>query len=179
MTPLAISAYTLTTALGASRAATLDALRAERSGLAPARFLDVELPTWIGEVAGLANLPLPADLADHDCRNNRLAWLGLQQDGFAEAVLARVRKAVKPGGVLLLRVGNASKKRRFALGQWIDRVSMALRGGGFIPLAGRPPEQWSETLRGLGFDVELVPMNGRPPFSNFLLVARVPADAAA
>jgi hypothetical protein len=74
--------------------------------------------------------------------------------------------------VLLLRVGNASKKRRFALGQWIDRVSMALRGGGFIPLAGRPPEQWAETLRNLGFDVELVPMNGRPPFSNF------PADRA-
>ncbi len=54
----------------------------------PARFLDVELPTWIGEVAGLATRPLPADLADFDCRNNRLAWLGVQQDGFADAVLA-------------------------------------------------------------------------------------------
>jgi 3-oxoacyl-[acyl-carrier-protein] synthase-1 len=32
--------------------------------------------------------PLPAGLADFDCRNNRLAWLGLQQDGFADAVLA-------------------------------------------------------------------------------------------
>jgi len=96
-----------------------------------------------------------------------------------DAVLARVRGALKAGGVLLLRVGNASKKRRFALGQWIDRVSMALRGGGFIPLAGRPPEQWAETLRNLGFDVELVPMNGRPPFSNFLLIGRVRADTPA
>ena len=96
-----------------------------------------------------------------------------------DAVLARVRGALKAGGVLLLRVGNASRKRRFALGQWIDRVSMALRGGGFIPLAGRPPEQWAETLRGLGFDVELVPMDGRPPFSNFLLIGRVRADAPA
>ena len=88
MTPLAISAYTLTTALGAGREPTLDALRAERSGLKPAQFLDAELPTWIGEVAGLANAALPADLADFDCRNNRLAWLGVQQDGFADAVLA-------------------------------------------------------------------------------------------
>jgi len=88
MTPLPISAYTLTTALGVGREPTLDALRAERSGLAAARFLDVELPTWIGEVAGLATTPLPAALADFDCRNNRLAWLGLQQDGFADAVLA-------------------------------------------------------------------------------------------
>jgi len=88
MTPLAISAYTLTTALGTGREATLDALRAERSGLKPGQFLDVELPTWIGEVAALANAALPADLADFDCRNNRLAWLGVQQDGFADAVLA-------------------------------------------------------------------------------------------
>ncbi|MEO6744841.1 MAG: beta-ketoacyl-[acyl-carrier-protein] synthase family protein [Caldimonas sp.] len=88
MTPLAISAYTLTTALGAGREATLDALRAERSGLAPKHFLDVELPTWIGEVDGLASAALPADLADFDCRNNRLAWLGVQQDGFGDAVLA-------------------------------------------------------------------------------------------
>jgi hypothetical protein len=56
---------------------------------------------------------------------------------------------------------------------------MALRGGGFIPLAGRPPEQWAEALRKLGFDVELVPMNGRPPFSNFLLIGRVRADTPA
>jgi len=102
MTPLAISAYTLTTALGAGRAATLDALRAERSGLAPAQFLDVALPTWLGEVAGLADAPLPADLADFDCRNNRLAWRGVQQDGFADAVLAaRERWGAQRVAVLL------------------------------------------------------------------------------
>ena len=84
MTPLAITAYTVTSALGAGRDATLAALRARRSGLAPARFLDVDLPTWIGEVDGLE--ALPADAAAYDCRNNRLAWLALQQDGFAAAV---------------------------------------------------------------------------------------------
>jgi SAM-dependent methyltransferase len=96
-----------------------------------------------------------------------------------DAVLARVRAALKPGGLLLLRVGNASARRRFALGQWIDRITMVLRGGGFIPLAGRPPEQWAATLRQLGFDVEVEPMNGRPPFSNFLLIGRVRPVAAA
>ena len=94
-------------------------------------------------------------------------------------VLARVRAALKRGGSLLLRVGDASARRRFALGQWIDRVTMALRGGGFIPLAGRAPSLWAETLQRLGFSVELIPMNGRPPFSNFLLVARVPGQASA
>ena len=102
MTPLPISAYTLTTGLGVGREPTLAALRAERSGLAAARFLDVELPTWIGEVAGLATMPLPAGLADFDCRNNRLAWLGLQQDGFADTVLAaRERWGAQRVAVLL------------------------------------------------------------------------------
>ncbi|MEO7010153.1 MAG: beta-ketoacyl-[acyl-carrier-protein] synthase family protein [Caldimonas sp.] len=88
MKPLAISACTLTTALGAGRAATLEALRGERCGLSPARFLDVELSTWLGEIAGLDEVVLPSALADYDCRNNRLAWLGLQQDGYADAVRA-------------------------------------------------------------------------------------------
>jgi len=88
MTPLAIAEYTLVTALGAGREATLAALQAQRSGLAPAHFLDVELPTWIGEVPGLDAAPLPPEFAAFDCRNNRLAWLALQQDGFADAVRA-------------------------------------------------------------------------------------------
>ena len=85
MTPLAISHYTLTSALGAGREATLAALQAGRSGLAPKRFLDVELSTWIGEVVGLDDVSLPRGLESFDCRNNRLAWLGLQQDGFVDA----------------------------------------------------------------------------------------------
>jgi 3-oxoacyl-[acyl-carrier-protein] synthase-1 len=92
MTPLAVSACTLTTALGAGRAATLEALQAQRSGLAPVTFMDLPLPTWVGEVAGVDATALPSSLAEFDCRNNRLAWLGLQQDGFLDAVaVARAR----------------------------------------------------------------------------------------
>ena len=88
MTPLAISASTLTTALGAGRAATLAALQAQRSGLAPVRFENVPLPTWSGEVEGVDAVVLPHGLGEFDCRNNRLAWLALQQDGFIAAVTA-------------------------------------------------------------------------------------------
>ena len=88
MKPVAISAYTLSTAVGLGRDATLHALRASRSGLAPVQFLDLPLPTWVGEVAGVDDTKLPAALQDFDCRNNRLAWLGLQQDGFLDAVAA-------------------------------------------------------------------------------------------
>ena len=53
MTPLALSAYTLTTCLGRGIDATREALRAERSALAPCTFETVRLDTWIGEVAGV------------------------------------------------------------------------------------------------------------------------------
>jgi 3-oxoacyl-[acyl-carrier-protein] synthase-1 len=88
MKPLAISHYTLTTALGAGLQVTLEAMLTDRSGLAAKPFLDVDLVTWIGEVAGIDAVNLPPGFEAFDCRNNRLAWLGLQQDGFADAVCA-------------------------------------------------------------------------------------------
>ncbi len=100
--PLAISAFSLTNALGAGVAATRAALRAERTGLAPCDFLDVDLPTWIGRVAGLEERPITGDLAPFDCRNNRLAALALAQDGFFEAVVAaRARWGAARVGVIV------------------------------------------------------------------------------
>ena len=102
MNPVAISAYTVTSALGLGLEATLAALREMRSGLAPVKFLDLPLPTWVGEVPGVDAVHLPAPLADFDCRNNRLAWLGLQQDDFLEAVAAaRARWGAERVGVFL------------------------------------------------------------------------------
>ena len=88
MPPLAIHAYTATTALGRGRAAQADALRARRGGLRRNDFGDAALDAWIGRVDGLEDAPLPAQFARWECRNNRLAWLALQQDGMLEAVAA-------------------------------------------------------------------------------------------
>jgi len=86
--PLRIQAYTATTAAGAGKAALLAAMQSGRSALTPNDFGPSPLPTWIGRVAGLETAPLPAPLAAWDCRNNRLAWLGLGADGFIDAALA-------------------------------------------------------------------------------------------
>ncbi len=88
MKPLALSAFTATSAIGRGLAATLASLEAQRSGLAPCTFETVTLDTCVGEVAGLDEVALPASLTEFECRNNRLAWLGLTQDGFREAVAA-------------------------------------------------------------------------------------------
>ena len=87
MRPLALSSFTATSALGCGLPATLAALHAGRSGLAPCAFESVTLDTCVGEVAGVDASALPPALtAEFDCRNNRLAWLGLNQDGFAQSV---------------------------------------------------------------------------------------------
>ncbi len=92
MKPLVLTHYTATSCLGAGLAPTLEALRATRSGLAPCRFLDVELDTWVGSVAGLEDVALPPASRGFDCRNNRLAFLGLGQDGFDAAVRDAARR---------------------------------------------------------------------------------------
>ena len=86
MPAIAIRAYTATTALGRGNAAQREALRARRSGLRRNDFGDTPLPTWIGRVDGLEEAALPAALARWECRNNRLAWLALQQDGVQAAL---------------------------------------------------------------------------------------------
>ena len=98
--PIAVTAYTATTAVGRGRAAMLDAVRSRRGGLTRYRGdatyasppKSPPLDTWVGEVAGLDEAPLPQQRSHFECRNNRLTWLGLQQDGFADAAQALVRR---------------------------------------------------------------------------------------
>ena len=102
MTPLWISHFTVTSSIGRGLDQTLDALRHGRSGLAPCAFETVDLPTYIGAVAGLDAVRIPDELADYDCRNNRLAFLAMMQDGFAEAIRVAIsRYGAKRIGVFL------------------------------------------------------------------------------
>jgi 3-oxoacyl-[acyl-carrier-protein] synthase-1 len=86
--PLSISAYTATCAVGRGTAALVEALQERRGGLIENNLTQYPLPCFIGRVAGLENAPLPAPFTAHESRNNRLAWLGLNQDGFREHALA-------------------------------------------------------------------------------------------
>ncbi len=88
--PLAITAYSATSALGHGFAAHRAAVRDARGGLAINNFSTAPLECRIGRVAGIEEVALPANVAHWDCRNNRLAWLGLQQDGLRDAVATSV-----------------------------------------------------------------------------------------
>ena len=108
MTPLAITAYTATSALGHGVAAQLDALRQGRSGLRPNDISSAPLDCWIGRVEGVSSAALPEAMAAWECRNNRLAWLGLNQDGFLDHVQAARMRYGRGRIALLLGTSTAS-----------------------------------------------------------------------
>src|SRR5947199_7936205 len=53
MTELLLKEYTATSCIGRGRAATLDALRSRRGGLASCTFETASIDTWTGEVRGV------------------------------------------------------------------------------------------------------------------------------
>jgi SAM-dependent methyltransferase len=89
-----------------------------------------------------------------------------------DSVLARVRAALSPDGVLLLRVGDGAAGLPFALSNWVDKVATFVRGHRLARLHYRPLREWIATLEQLDFRVEAVPMSEGTPFANVLLVAR-------
>ncbi|MFT3817432.1 MAG: beta-ketoacyl-[acyl-carrier-protein] synthase family protein [Rubrivivax sp.] len=102
MKPVGISTHTLVSALGHGRDATLQALRQGRTGLQQRDFETAALGAWLGIADGIEALDWPAEYAAFDCRNNRLAELGLRADGFAEHVRqARERWGAARVGVFL------------------------------------------------------------------------------
>ncbi|TCJ15782.1 beta-ketoacyl-[acyl-carrier-protein] synthase family protein [Parasulfuritortus cantonensis] len=88
MQPLAVNHHSLVNALGRGTSASLQGLRSATSGLRRCDFLDVGIETYIGRVDGIEDEPVVARLRAFDCRNNRLAMLGLAADGFESAVAA-------------------------------------------------------------------------------------------
>ena len=86
-------------------------------------------------------------------------------------VLQRVRAALPPGGLLLLRVGDASGGMRFRFTRWVDSLIMRARGRGAAALHCRSIEQWRELLYECRFDSRAEPMSHGTPFANVLLIA--------
>jgi 3-oxoacyl-[acyl-carrier-protein] synthase-1 len=84
--PLLLADFTATSCIGRGLAPTLASLMEQNSGLKRCDFETVDIDTHIGEVPGVDAQRLPVPLQRFDCRNNRLADLALQQDGFFEAV---------------------------------------------------------------------------------------------
>ena len=130
--PLRVTASTVTSAAGCGKAALLAAMRDGTSALTPNDFGVEPLTTWIGRVAGVESSPLPAPLAAWECRNDRLAWLGLAGDRFIDAIhAARERHGAARVAVV---VGTSTS----SIGATEDAYR-ALDEGGRFPADNRNP----------------------------------------
>jgi len=87
-------------------------------------------------------------------------------------VIARTRASLGPGGVLLLRIADASRSLRFLFTVAVDRASMRLRGHRLGRFHTRSAGEWMHELAALGFDAQAMPMSKGTGFANVLLVAR-------
>jgi 3-oxoacyl-[acyl-carrier-protein] synthase-1 len=129
MKPLVVSSYTVTSAAGRGRAAHLEALLGERTGLTEQRFEDSALACWIGKVDGLESVAVPEELADFDCRNNRLAEMTLAQDGFLDAIAAaRARYGAARIGVFVGTSTSGVRQTELAYRERKTKQSDALPG---------------------------------------------------
>lgn len=91
-----------------------------------------------------------------------------------DRILARIRAALSPGGLLLLRVGDAAAGLPFQLGGWMDWTVAFARGHGSTRFYCRTVAQWRSALQALDFSVQAEPMSHGTPFANVLLAARTP-----
>jgi SAM-dependent methyltransferase len=89
------------------------------------------------------------------------------------AVLSRVKDALAPSGVLLLRIGDAKGGLPFLISNWVDHIATFARGHRLSRFFCRSLQDWMALLDQLGFVVEAMPMSQGSPFSNVLLIARL------
>jgi SAM-dependent methyltransferase len=89
-----------------------------------------------------------------------------------ERLLARIARALGPGGLFLTRVGDPSAGFAAALTWVIDQAVAVARGQGLHRFHRRSVAEWTAALERHGLAVTPEPMNGRTPFANVLLLGR-------
>lgn len=124
-TALTVLAFTTTTAAGLGSAKLWDAVFNARSHLRCNDFTPTPIAAWIGRVDALETTPLPAQFAEWECRNNRLAWLALNQDGFFDAASAAVARFGARRVAVIMGTSTGS------VGSTEEGYARLTEGGGF------------------------------------------------
>src|SRR5690606_6490668 len=71
-------------------------------------FSSEPLACAIGRVSGLEQSALPEAYAAYECRNNRLAWLGIEADGFLDQARAAIGRHGADRVALLVATSTSS-----------------------------------------------------------------------
>lgn len=85
-----------------------------------------------------------------------------------DRLLAAVRAALPPGGVLLVREADPSSGWRFSLVRMANRIKAMATGAWRQPLCFRHPDDWAALFHQAGFDVQHRDQGDKGPFGNVL-----------
>lgn len=117
---------------------------------------------------------LHADIRDADYgRPDGIALLDvLHYNDFSaqERILGRARAALRPGGVLLVRIGDAAGGHAFTFSKALDQGVALLRRGRWMPLHCRTLGNWQSLLAALGFSTRTVAVSRGTTFMNTMLI---------
>jgi 3-oxoacyl-[acyl-carrier-protein] synthase-1 len=127
-----VNAYTLSCAAGMGLRAIRSAIVRRQTGLRPNPWPAAKLDAWLGAVPVDLESEWPDALACWDSRNNRLAWAGLQQDGFLEHVAATLA-VFGPA-----RVGLVLGTSTSSIGRTEEAYTALTPGGRFTPRYVQP-----------------------------------------
>jgi 3-oxoacyl-[acyl-carrier-protein] synthase-1 len=90
--PLILSNFTLTSSVGCGLKELEQSFADQRTGLSLCDPKFADLDTYIGHVEKVKNFSVVDRLKAFDCRNNQLAQLALEQDGFAQSVESAIAR---------------------------------------------------------------------------------------
>lgn len=142
-----------------------------------ARFVGIEARPRIARLAARALESDRVEIVAGDAGGNELPScstallfdvLHMMPRPAQDALLARVRAALEPDGVLLVREADSSAGWRFQLVRAGNRLK-AFFGGRFgQTLAFRTRAEWQACFAAAGFDSRVCPAPGRPLLGNVL-----------
>ena len=89
-----------------------------------------------------------------------------------QCILERAHAALAAGGVLMLRVADATAGIRFMIGKCVDAAVSLTRELRSRPFYFRAANEWLSLLNRSGFSTQSVPMSAGTPFANVMLIAR-------
>jgi len=89
-----------------------------------------------------------------------------------ERLLARIARALTPGGTFLFRVCDAAAGARALWTRLGDRLGTLSKLGRMGPLALRSAAEWRGLLEAHGLETRALPMSARTPFANVLFAAQ-------
>jgi SAM-dependent methyltransferase len=89
-----------------------------------------------------------------------------------ELIVARACRALRPGGLLLLREPDAAGGRQFLMTRAAERAMAVLRGQLRQRFHYRSGEEWLALLHGHGLEVTATGASRGTPFANVLIEGR-------